>query len=104
MDWREKEAARNREKIETETYDIDGVKYWKTNDSPVPYWVYDEAGLDCPEIQREAHDRHVGESIAEYREQMKNHVYSEEELFEMRAAFGPGVTVVNVLTGKKVTL
>ena len=29
---------------------------------------------------------------------------SEEELFEMRAAFGTGTTVVDVLTGKKIKL
>jgi len=104
MDWREKEAERNRKNIENETYELAGVKYWKTNDSPVPYWVYDEAGIPCPEIQRIAHDRDVSLSIAEYREQMENHVPSDEELNEMRAAFEPGVTVVDVLTGKKVTL
>jgi hypothetical protein len=35
-----------------------------------------------------------------YRERMANHVPSDEERFEMRAAFGEGVEVVNVITGK----
>lgn len=30
--------------------------------------------------------------------------YSEEEMFEMRAAFGKGTKVVNILTGKEVIL
>lgn len=42
--------------------------------------------------------------IREYKKSNKNRVYSEEELFEMRSAFGTGTTVVNVLTGRKVTL
>lgn len=53
--------------------------------------------------QAAAHGTHVDETIREYaaararrtREQV------EEELFEMRAAFGPGVEVVNVLTGER---
>jgi hypothetical protein len=39
-----------------------------------------------------------------YREEQANHVPDEEEMFEMRAAFGEGATVVNVITGKKVKL
>lgn len=33
---------------------------------------------------------------------MKNHVYSEEELYEMRSAFGEGACVVDIITGKKI--
>jgi hypothetical protein len=44
------------------------------------------------------------ERIAEYVKQQQNKEYSEEELFEMRAAYGKGATVVNVITGKKTTL
>ena len=38
--------------------------------------------------------------LSEYRERMKNYVPSEEEIAEMRSAFGPGEKVVNVITGK----
>jgi hypothetical protein len=30
--------------------------------------------------------------------------YSEEEMYEMRAAFGPGETVVDMFTGQEITL
>ncbi len=40
----------------------------------------------------------------EYREYRKNHRYSEEELFEMRAAFGAGQKLVDVITGEVITL
>ena len=38
--------------------------------------------------------------LAEYIEANKNREYSDEECFEMRAAFGKGVRVVNIFTGK----
>jgi hypothetical protein len=37
------------------------------------------------------------------RESMKNHVPSDEEMYEMRAAFGPGQKIVNVVTGQEYT-
>jgi hypothetical protein len=42
--------------------------------------------------------------LADYRERMKDYVHSEEELYEMRSAFGEGATVVNIITGKTITL
>jgi hypothetical protein len=42
--------------------------------------------------------------LADYREQMKNHKPSPEQLHEMRAAFGAGKTVVNLITGKRIKL
>lgn len=38
--------------------------------------------------------------LAEYAEARKNHVPSAEEMFEMRAAFGEGAEVVDVITGQ----
>lgn len=49
---------------------------------------------------RAEYDKETDAFLAEYRERMKNYKPSEEELFEMRAAFGPGETVVNVFTGQ----
>jgi hypothetical protein len=40
------------------------------------------------------------ECLAKHRKAQKNRKPSAEELFEMRAAFGPGGEVVNILTGK----
>lgn len=39
-----------------------------------------------------------------YRESRAKHGYSQEELHEMRAAFGTGSTVVDIITGKKIKL
>ena len=49
-------------------------------------------------------DAQQEESIREYKERMKNHVYTEEELFEMRAAFGAGTVITDVLTGQEIVL
>ena len=42
--------------------------------------------------------------FANYRKQMATHVPDDEEMFEMRAAFCEGATVVNVITGKRTKL
>lgn len=42
--------------------------------------------------------------IAEYVSFRKTNGYSDEELFEMRAAFGAGEQVVDVFTGRTITL
>jgi hypothetical protein len=38
---------------------------------------------------------------ADYRRKMRNVKPSAEEMFEMRANFAPGTTLVNVITGRK---
>ena len=43
-------------------------------------------------------------TIEAYKKYRAEHGYSEEELFEMRAAFGEEETVVNILTGEKIDL
>ena len=54
------------------------------------------------EATKAARDEEVTRSLAEYRRKAKP--ASEEELSEMRAAFGEGQTIVNILTGERITL
>ena len=61
--------------------------------------VTDRANAEATHTAREAE---VEAELAEYRANYKGP--SAEELAEMRAAFGPGATVVNVITGKKIKL
>ena len=66
-----------------------------------------EAGLVTEDHVRDtavAREKHTIETLTEYAEHMKNYVPSDEELFEMRAAFGEGETVVNVITGQRIKL
>ena len=54
------------------------------------------------EATTEARELEVAEELAEYRRNARP--YSQEQLAEMRAAFGPGTTVVNVFTGESYEL
>jgi hypothetical protein len=53
-------------------------------------------------VQAEARDRHLEETIREYKAARAKMTAEQraEEMAEMRAAFGPGERVVNVLTGE----
>lgn len=51
---------------------------------------------------REAKDRQVDESLKAYRSQ--KHTYSFEEMAEMRAAFGEGQVIVDIITGEQIAI
>jgi hypothetical protein len=91
-------------KIVHDSYVVDGVFFWKSNDRPVPVDVFEDADLKVPTGQEAACDKATDAFLAEYRESMKDHVPSAEEMYEMRSAFGPGETVVNVFTGQRTHL
>lgn len=90
--------------------DVAGVGRWTTSGQVIP----DESaamlialglaqGLD-PEATAAARTAETAAFLAAYRERMANHVPGAEELAEMRAAFGPGATVVNAITGQETQL
>ena len=101
-----KEAAetftKNNHRIE------DGVLLWNSNDrSPMndlpSLWL--EIGLITDEVfeaTEKARDVQNTAAIAEYCKARSNRTPEQiaEEQFELRAAFGPGETVVDVLTGE----
>ena len=87
-------------------YTEDGGKTWQwcSNNAYCPLDACKSMGIPCDtELQTAARDRQVDTQLAEYRKRMENHVPSAEELAEERAAFGPGVELVNVITGKRHT-
>lgn len=61
--------------------------------------VTDKASVEATTAAR---DKEVSEFLAGYRKNARP--ATEEERMEMRAAFGKGTTVVNVLTGEKTEL
>ena len=61
--------------------------------------VTNKANTSATEAAREVED---AEFLEEYRRNRKPH--SNEEIAEMRAAFGAGTTVVDIITGEKITL
>ena len=67
-----------------------------------------EAGLvdaDCVKITAQARDVYTEKSIAEYIEAQRNRTQEQiaEERWEARAAMGPGVEMVNIITGERYT-
>lgn len=54
------------------------------------------------EATAQARDEEVARELKAYRESKKT--YTEDELNEMRAAFGPGAKVRDIFTGEEITL
>jgi len=92
--------------LEDTTTDAAGVVRWKSN-GRVPF-MSDLAAMGATPEQLAASEpvrsAQVDEAIAAYTKGRKNRSAEEraEEAFEIRAAFGPGVKVVNILTGETV--
>lgn len=85
-------------------YSDDNGRTWKwaSNDRHVPLDACRSYGIPCDPVAQEADlDAANALFLAEYRKAMANHVPTAEERGEMRNAFGPGKTVVNVVTGRK---
>ncbi len=64
-------------------------------------YITDEADK---EATRAARNEEVSRSMEEYRKARQAHGISEEEKAEMRAAFGTGTTVVDIITGQEIRL
>ena len=91
----------------SEAYTTDGgqVWCWTSNDAVIEVKTCSEYGIPCdPAAQQAAHDQYVDGVLAQYRAAMANYRPSAEEQYEMRAAFGAGKTVVDVITGQKYQL
>lgn len=103
MDFRETEKQKNKEWQKKAYKDDSGIWRWKSNNR-IPFtdmlkaWNLDDETIHKCEKTRDIEDEAF---LNEYKKTMENHVPSDEEMYEMRAAYGPGTTVVNVVTGKK---
>lgn len=83
-----------------------GVACWASNDRILMPDVVREHGIDqLPNFVKGVHEAaygaHLTHALEEYRKVQEKNPPSEEERHEMRAAFGPGRTVVNILTGRR---
>lgn len=102
-DWRLSEIEAYRKKLEDprDVREEAGLLYWTSVNRLVPPFVFrEDAFLECPPNQVAAYEKSVDEELSGYGTQSDREP-SEEELFEMRAAFGPGKVIENVLTGQK---
>ena len=101
-------ATEDWQRVNQETFEATGIVRWTSNDS-VPH--SDMLGdflfigrITKPQYEASEAARKVDDDkfFAEYRKNQRP--LSGEELFEMRAAFGPGETVVDVISGRKTKL
>jgi len=87
--------------------DNNGVYRWKTSDNVVPDDILEKAGFTDEGLaaNKVARDIQITKSLTAYIEAQKNRSPEQiaEAQFEARAAHGPGVEMVNVLTGEKWT-
>lgn len=85
------------------TIDHDGVIRWNSNGHVPPADCVDLAihiGLPVSlAASTAARDKETAEFLAEYRKANTGRKLSAEERYEVRAAYGPGVKVRNVITG-----
>jgi hypothetical protein len=97
-----------REILNTEcNIDDKGVYRWKSSDNVPPTDILEGAGFTEAELKINglARDHQITQSLLKYAEAQKNRSDEQiaEERFEARAAMGPGVDMVNVVTGEKWT-
>jgi hypothetical protein len=95
--------------MQNRMYIFKNVVYWKNTDKEVPddiaiLMAYLEIEIDGQFINLKKHIEQRNETVAceleEMRKEEMNKQYSDEEMFEMRATFGKGKKIVNVLTGE----
>lgn len=99
--WAVRQMERLRHQIEHGTFARDGAIRRQSNERCVPLDCFRDAYLEAPPAQAKAIEVETAAFLAEYRERMKDHVPSVEAALEMRNAFGPGETVINVITGQR---
>jgi len=101
-----REAAHIRKTFFQDTTFTDGVYRWQSNGAVPPADVLDCVADLIPAAVLEhctgVRDRETQEFLAAYRQNAQEP--NAEQLADLRAAFGPGAEVVNVVTGKKIRL
>lgn len=100
------EADRLRDSFTAQASVVDGVVRWNSNGRVPPQDVLDfwrHLGMPFDHTLSSAtQSQETADFLSAYRANAR--APSAEELLEMRAAFGPGETVVNVLTGQRTVL
>lgn len=103
----EKELAKRKAELENGeiTIDENGIAYNRISRVVVEEWV-EQLSLITDKIDAEAttaaREEAVARELAEYRKQKRG--FTEEELAEMRATFGAGTTVRDIITGEEIIL
>lgn len=90
--------------------DTNGVIRWNSSNNVPPTDILSEF-LAAGMVSQEEVLRSIAKKKEEDEEFLRAYIarrqktgYSAEEMYEMRAAFGPGETVVDMFTGQEITL
>ena len=87
------------DKFDEGAYSMDGVLYNSIGRVVSPSHCK-EIGWPVTPKQEAAYSDYVDKSLAAYRASQPAEASAEEQ-YEMRAAFGPGVEVVDIITGRR---
>lgn len=102
FDVREAERLRAQMTDPASAREEEGVYYWVESGNIIPPSVFEDAFVDCPESHKAAYEAFLKAFAKAYRKRQPKRP-SAEEHFEARAAFGPRVKVVDVISGRKFT-
>lgn len=102
--YEKQEADRLVAKFETDATVTDGVVRWNSNKSVPPqdildFWKFLGKPFDYAKSSKVREDE-TSQFLQDYRKAQKGRRRSREEMFELRANFGRGAKVVDVITGK----
>lgn len=104
IDFNTQNAIRLLDDIAENSYRVGPVVRWKSNNAVIPPCVLEDALLVPWAEQVAMYEKEATAWIARYRKAQANRSAEEiaEEKAEIRAAFGPGEIVVNILTGEEI--
>ena len=104
---REVSEALNRVKTNA-IVEEDGAIRWISSGNYIPDDYCEKLEYGGYNFSREAtkikNDKQQSKFAEEYSERVKNYKPSEEELYEIRCAFGEGAEIVDIITGQKIFL
>ena len=101
--WELREIEKNAARLDAESIERGGLRYWREVGRLVPCHCFFEAGRVAPVGQAEAEAAAAAKFMAEYRAMRRRVGRSAEEKGEARAAHGRGVRLVDVVTGESWT-
>ncbi len=95
------EIQRLRDSMWAEGYEWEGVLYWD-NSNVIPVSVLKDAVMEIPPKQEAAEEKQLRNAIENYKARVQRRSAEElaEQMYERRAAFGEGETVVDIITGE----
>ena len=106
--WKEhaqKEVQRLlRDDLDNLEIEEDGAAKWKSNGSYLMSDTVEQFLYGGIQISAEATARKREEELKEFVKNYRPSVPTEEEMYEMRAAFGAGAVVVDVISGQRIQL